>query len=48
MFENKKKYIHEQNLQTIDGPTQAERGHITGLLTDRKLLGRAFHRALGR
>ena len=29
--------MHEQNLQTIDGPTQAERSHITGLLTDRKL-----------
>ena len=29
--------MHEQNLQTIDGPTQAECSHITGLLTDRKL-----------
>lgn len=29
--------MHEQNLQTIDRPTQAGRSHITGLLTDRKL-----------
>lgn len=29
--------MHEQNLQTFDGPTQAERSHITGPLTDRKL-----------
>ncbi|MEC7163900.1 MAG: tetratricopeptide repeat protein, partial [Pseudomonadota bacterium] len=29
--------MHEQNLQTNVGPTPAERSHITGLLTDRKL-----------
>ena len=29
--------MHKQILQTGDRPTQAERSHIAGLLTDRKL-----------